>query len=159
MRSALAVAAGVAFAALWTGPAEATEVRFGLGADYQISRYYGPFGAQYSGGAGLFELTLTVDQRLVKHFSIGGRFGGMIVTAPNETTFGVPLDLALRIHMADDRVYLEGLVGPWIVFSQPTFRGHVALGFGIHSGQFQFGLELGYLDPAPMVGLRLAFRI
>lgn len=133
----------LAAAALVTAAPASAALRFGLGADYWI----------YQGGE--FNLTFAIDARLAEHFSVGGRFGAMVTTYPY--TFGVPIDLDMRVHLG--RLYLEGLVGPWILFSEPIFRAHAAFGFGLQSGAVSFGLEVGYLHPSPMAGLRLAFRI
>lgn len=129
---------------LWAVPASAS-VELGLGADY----WTGP-------QSGEFQLTLAVDTPLARHLTIGGRFGAMVLTAPNE--FGVPVDFRLRVHV--QRVYFEGLVGPWFLFDEPDpVRAHVAFGFGLLARGITFGLEVGWLDPSTLVGLRLAFRI
>ncbi len=139
-RSAL-LAVGLA---LWAVPASAS-VELGLGADY----WTGP-------QSGEFQLTLAVDTPLARHLTIGGRFGAMVITAPNE--FGVPVDFRLRVHV--QRVYFEGLVGPWFLFDEPDpVRAHVAFGFGLFARGITFGLEVGYLEPSTLIGLRLAFRL
>ena len=137
----LAVLAAVV-ALAWARPAAAS-VAFGLGADYLVDPSQGEF-----------QLTLAADTPLVRHVSVGARFGAMLVSGPSR--FGVPLDARLRIRM--QRVYLEGLIGPWIVFKDdPAVRFHGAIGFGVVSRGVQLGLEVGYLDPSAMIGLRLAF--
>ncbi len=78
--------------------------RLGLGADFWVDH------------GGVFELTLGVDTPLVRNVHLGARFGGLISTTAPE--FGVPLDLDLRVNFG--RIYLEGLVGPWIFFDSPT---------------------------------------
>jgi len=65
--------------ALWAGPAGAS-TELGLGADWWVS----PEG-------GGFQLTLALDTPLAKALTIGGRFGAMVLTSPND--FGVPVDL------------------------------------------------------------------
>ena len=70
----------------------------GLGADYHLA------------GRGIFQLTLDVDTTLVRHLSVGGRVGALLASTP--TTFGVPVDLYLRLRIR--RIYFQGLVGPWI---------------------------------------------
>ena len=138
---------------LTSAPAAAQSVRLGLGADFWLTPYN-------SINAGVFELTLGVSQRFAPHFSIGGRFGGLVTTDyyGNATTFGVPLDLELRAHFAANRVYAEGLIGPWFTFnSDQVFRFHGAFGFGLNAHGLSVGLELGYLTPAPIGGLRVGF--
>lgn len=127
------------------GEAEAANVRLGLGADYQVAR------------RGLLELTLTVDGAVARYVRVGGRFGALATTGG--PVFGVPLDLAVRAELASRRVYLEGLVGPWILFDDRILHLHAGIGFGLQSGGLSFGIEVGWLDPSPMVGLRLAFTI
>lgn len=117
-------------------------VRLGLGADWWVDH------------GGVFELTLGVSTPLARNISIGGRFGGLFTTTA--TTFGVPLDLQLRVNLG--RVYIEGLAGPWIFFGGDVLRGHVGVGFGIHARAVTFGLELGYLSPSPHAGLRLSWN-
>ncbi len=130
--------------AVWAGPASAA-VELGLGADYWVEPQ-----------SGEFQLTLAVDTPLARHLTIGGRFGAMVITAPNE--FGVPVDFRFRVHV--QRIYFDGLVGPWFIFDEPRpVRTHVAFGFGLLARGITFGLEVGWLDPSTLVGLRLAFRI
>lgn len=133
-------------AALWTPRAEAADVRLGLGGDYQVNRRF------------LGEVTLTVDGAVARYIRVGGRFGALI--ASGRPDFGVPLDLEVRALLAGRRVYLEGLFGPWLIFDSDRFiHLHAAVGFGLQSGGLSFGLEVGWLDPSPMLGLRLGFRI
>ena len=130
--------------ALWAGPAAAS-TELGLGADWWVD----PEG-------GGFQLTLALDTPLAKSLTIGGRFGVLVLTSPNE--FGVPVDLRLRVKL--QRLYLDFLVGPWFLFDEPDpVRAHVAFGFGLLAGNITFGLEVGWLDPSTLVGLRLAFRL
>jgi hypothetical protein len=137
---------GGAFLAALLSPSIANAgVRVGLGGDYWVNR------------SGLFNLTLTAEGAVTRVIRVGGRFGALVTTSPN--TFGVPLDLSLRASLARGRVYVEGLAGPWILFQNDPVRAHVAFGFGISGGGFQIGLEVGYLTPAPIAGLRLAFNI
>ena len=132
----------VALALAWARPAAASAA-LGLGADYLVDP-----------SEGAFQLTLAADTPLVRHVSIGARFGAMLVSGPSR--LGVPLDARLRIHI--QRVYLDGLIGPWIVFKDdPAVRFHGGVGFGIASRGVQLGLEVGYLDPTTTIGLRLAF--
>jgi hypothetical protein len=118
-------------------------VQLGLGADWLLDPE-----------SGAFQLTLAADRRVASNVSFGGRFGMLVLSDPGRV--GVPIDARLRLHV--DRLYLEGLVGPWIVFdSDDAFRFHGAIGFGLKTRSFQLGLELGYLDPTSLVGVRLAF--
>jgi hypothetical protein len=58
------------------------------------------------------------------------------------------------------RVYAEGLVGPWIVFDDDdTLRLHAAFGFGVLTRSYSLGVEVGWLDPTSMVGVRIAFPL
>jgi hypothetical protein len=125
----------------------AAGVRLGLGADYWARGY----------AHGLFSLTLAVDAPLARSISIGGRFGAMVSSGPS--TVGVPIDLVLRA-IVGGRVYLEGLVGPWIIFRNvDPLVAHAAFGFGLRARDFTFGLEVGYAHPSPLIGLRLGFVI
>ena len=137
-------AAPLALGLLWAAPAAAS-VELGLGADYWVD----PRGGE-------FQLTLAVDSWLARHLTIGGRFGALVLTQPND--FGVPVDLRLRVHV--QRVYFDGLVGPWFLFGERSpVRAHVAFGFGILGPGLSFGLEVGWLDPSTLLGIRLGFRI
>lgn len=122
---------------------EAANIRLGLGADYWFEK------------TATFQFTLGVDTHLAGPFSIGGRFGAMLATSPS--TLGIPLDLALHANLTR-HLYLEGLVGPWILFKGDTFRAHAAFGFGLERGALSFGFEVGYLTPEPTMGLRLGYR-
>ncbi|MFL5319288.1 MAG: hypothetical protein ACJ790_06490 [Myxococcaceae bacterium] len=122
------------------------EVRLGLGADYQFYR------------RGLINLTLAVDGALARHIRVGGRFGALLANGPE---VGAPIDLDVRAVLGNGKVYLEGLVGPWLMFGQSDYLFHLhgAFGFGLQSSSFEFGVEVGWLDPSAIVGLRLGFRI
>lgn len=139
--------AGAALAlSLWLAPSSseaATTLRLGLGADYWLVE------------SATFQFNLGVETHLAGPLFIGGRFGALLVTTPN--TLGVPIDLVLRANITR-RVYVEGLVGPWILFEGDTFRAHGAFGFGLQSNAFTFGVEVGYLSPEPSLGLRLGYR-
>jgi hypothetical protein len=144
MRTArtLAASALVAAALAWARPAEAG-VAFGLGADYLLDPE-----------VGAFQLTLAAENPYGRHLRLGVRFGAMLLSDP--TRVGVPIDGRLRIRV--QRLYLEGLVGPWIVFDDDEpLKLHAGVGFGILSRGVQLGLELGYLDPTAMIGVRVAF--
>lgn len=135
-----------ALAALALGaaaPPALASIRLGLGGDYSWA--YG----------GEFNLTIGVDTRLARNIAIGGRFGGMITAG---ALLGAPIDFEFRADLG--RVYLGGLLGPWIVFDAGfPLRFHGAFEFGLEVGNLSFGLELGYLHPSAIAGLRLAFRI
>ncbi|MBJ6764888.1 hypothetical protein JGU66_29340 [Myxococcaceae bacterium JPH2] len=128
--------------ALAPGSSEASAVRVGLGADYWIDT------------SALFSFTLGVEGHVAGPLSVGGRVGAVLVTDGN--TVGVPLDVYLRATI--DRVYLEGLAGPWIFFEGDTFRAHGAFGFGLQGKAASIGVEVGYLDPKPTIGLKLGYR-
>jgi hypothetical protein len=130
-------------AALWSRPAAAS-TQLGLGADYL-----------FDPEAGALQLTLAVDRPLAKRTTIGGRFGVLLTSGPDEVA--VPIDLRLRVR--GRQLYFDGLVGPWIFFGDDPFRIHAALGFGILSGSLSFGLEVGWVDPSAIAGVRLAFRL
>jgi len=128
----------------WTRPAAAA-TRVGLGADWLTDP---------DGGA--LQLTLAGDTPLAKGLSGGGRIGVLLETSPGR--LGVPVDGLLRLRLG--RFYVEGLVGPWISFDGPdTVRLHAAIGFGLVTKGLQVGLEVGWLDPTPMLGVRLAIPI
>jgi len=127
----------------FTRPANAS-VNLGLGADW------------IEGGVGELNLTLGVDTFLARNLSLGGRAG--VAFFDDSHHLGIPIDLRLKLHV--QRVYFEGLVGPWMLIDDgELFRFHGAFGFGIESGSLAFGLEVGRLGRATMLGLRLAFRL
>jgi hypothetical protein len=143
----LVLVAAAAGALLWAVPATAANpsIELGLGADWMVSPE-----------DGAFQLTLAGDQRINQHLSWGGRVGLLVLTDP--TRLGVPIDVRLRGHFG--RIYVEGLVGPWLVFNDSdTLRFHGAVGFGLVTRHVNVGLEVGFLDPTSMVGLRLAFPL
>jgi hypothetical protein len=126
-----------------TRPAQAS-VNLGLGADW------------IEGGSKDFNLTLGADSFLTRNLSLGGRAG--VAFFDNSHDVGIPVDLRLKLHV--QRIYFEGLVGPWfIIDSNDLFEFHAAFGFGIEAGNIAFGLEVGQLSHATMVGLRLLFRL
>lgn len=120
------------------------DVRLGLGADYWID------------SSAAFNLTLGVTADVIGPIAIGGRFGAVLFTEGN--TLGVPLDFTLRANVAKGRVYIEGLAGPWVFFEGDTFRAHAAFGFGVQGKSVSLGLEVGYLDPDPIIGAKLGWR-
>jgi hypothetical protein len=137
---------GLIALALFLAPArsDATEVRLTLGADYQLETT--PF----------FHVTGAVDFVQLGPFAIGGRFGVLLATQSN--TLGIPLDLSLRLTPRRTPLYLEALVGPWLFLGGDTFRGHGAFGFGFQGRSVSLGLEVGWLEPRPHVGVRLGWR-
>jgi hypothetical protein len=143
----LALGCVAAAVLLCAAPASAaTVLRLGLGVDYWSDTV----------NRGEFNITLAVGAIVAPHLQLGGRFGALAVTEPG--IFGAPIDFFLRVPLANARVYLEGLVGPWLIFGTgDVLRVHGAFGFGLRAGSVSFGLEVGYCDPAPMAGLRVAF--
>lgn len=141
LRPLLAVACA---AVLFLAPARAdAAVELGLGGDYWVDR------------GGLFNLNLKASTPLAGPLSIGGRFGALLATEAN--TFGIPLDVILRATFSR-RVYAEAMAGPWILFHDDPVRAHVGFGFGLQGQTVSFGVEVGWLDPAAMAGLRLGWR-
>jgi hypothetical protein len=141
MRSLFFVAAVVCAVA----PARAA-TRLDLGADHVLD-----------GGPEFFSLTLSVDGPVTRAVSLGGRFGALITST---SSAGVPLDLFLRVSPGRSGVYLQGLVGPWILFDDAV-RAHGAFGFGIALRSLEIGGEVGWLSGLgrAMLGVRLGFRI
>ncbi len=106
--------------------------------------------------AGALQLTLAFDRGLARNVTLGGRVGALIAT--DGIGPAVPLDLRLRFRV--DRIYLDGLVGPWFFFDEGSdnVRLHAAIGFGVvQRGGLQLGLEVGYVDPSAMIGVRVAW--
>jgi hypothetical protein len=122
----------------------AAAVELGLGADW------------IEGGTGEFNLTLAADTWLARRLTLGGRAG--VAFFGDSNNVGVPIDARLRLHV--QRIYFEGLVGPWFIFDSGTlFRFHGGFGFGLETRSLDVGLEVGVLRDLTMLGLRLAFRI
>ncbi len=142
MRSALAA---VAFALLaFARPAEAGAA-LGLGADWLTDPRDGEL-----------QLTVAADTPLVRHVTLGARFG-MMYFGDGEYV-GAPLDGRLRVRTG--RLYADGLVGPWIVFGgNQTVRFHAAFGFGVATRSLTFGFEVGWVDPTPLIGVRIGFPL
>jgi hypothetical protein len=108
------------------------------------------------GGTGEFNITLGADSFLARNLSIGGRGG--VAFFDRGHTVAVPVDFRLKLHV--QRIYFEGLVGPWFWFDSGDLLSlHGAFGFGIESGGIAFGLEVGRVAEATLVGLRLLFRL
>ncbi len=122
----------------------AAGVRLGLGADYWLEH------------SPAFSFTLGVDADVVGPIAIGARFGALLVTDGNN--LAVPADVVLRANLANRRVYIEAMAGPWIFFKGDTFHAHGAFGFGVQGKSVSLGIEVGYLEPSPIVGARLGWR-
>ena len=124
-------------------PANAS-VNLGLGADW------------IEGGEGELNLTLGADTFVARNLSLGGRGG--VAFFDDSHNIGIPIDFRVKLHV--QRIYFEGLVGPWMLIdSGDLFLFHGAFGFGLESSNLAFGLEVGRLSRATMLGLRLAFRL
>jgi hypothetical protein len=124
-------------------PAQAS-VNLGLGADW------------IEGDTNDFNLTLGADSFIARNLALGGRAG--VAFFDDAHHVGVPIDLKLKLHV--QRVYFEGLVGPWILFdAADRLHLHGAFGFGLEAGSLAIGLEVGKLSHATLVGLRLLFRL
>jgi hypothetical protein len=135
----LTAAAALLFAAR---PA-AAGLTFGLGADYLTDP-----------SAASLELLLTADTPVARGLTVGGRIGALLAT--DGIGPGVPIDVRLRLRI--DRLYVDGLVGPWVFFDEgDSVRLHAAIGFGLVRRGVQFGLEVGWVDPTAMVGVRVAW--
>lgn len=120
-------------------------VALGLGADYLVDPEIGEL-----------QLTLAIETPIARGLTAGARFGALVTSDP--TRVGAPIDFRLRLRAG--RLYADGLVGPWLLFdSGDTLRLHAAFGFGILARSMSLGLEVGYLDPTSMIGLRMAFPL
>jgi hypothetical protein len=145
LRSFRRLTAATALAAALAATPSQAGVKLELGGDWAWA--YG----------GLFDLALGVYGPIAKHIQVGGRFGGL-VTAYG--AFGAPIDFELHANLGEGRVYVGGLLGPWLMFDGGfPIRFHGAFEFGLHAGPLSFGLEIGYLHPGAIAGLRIAFRI
>ncbi len=149
MRTARLVLCLAAVSALFAArPAHArggSPVELGLGGDYIVDPEVGEV-----------QLTLALEKRLARALAAGARFG--VLFTGEHTKVGVPIDFRLRLRI--QRLYVDGLVGPWLIFdSGDTVRFHGALGFGLLAGALSFGLEVGALHHSGIVGLRLGISI
>jgi hypothetical protein len=123
----------------------AASTSLGLGADWLVDPE-----------RGALQLTLAADTRLARRVALGVRFGALGLGDPSR--FGAIADGRLRIRGA--RLYAEGLVGPWLLFDDDDHvRLHAAFGFGLLARSLSFGLEVGWLDPTSMIGVRVAFPL
>ncbi|MFN0062790.1 MAG: hypothetical protein ACKVPX_09755 [Myxococcaceae bacterium] len=133
---------------LWATPTLASratglQASIYLGADYWLTQQ------------GIFSFTASLRAPIVpRQFSVGARFGGMFLTP---TTGGIPVDLHLRLDISE--FYLDGLVGPWFLFTTAPVRVHAGGGFGWQRGIIMVGLEAGWLAPSALLGLRVGFRL
>jgi hypothetical protein len=140
-----AILAAATLAAIGAARPAAASTSLGLGADYLVDP-----------DSGELQLTLAADTRLARHATLGVRFGAMVLSDPGR--LGVPIDGRLRIR--GSRLYAEGLVGPWLVFDDgDTLRLHAAFGFGLLTRSLSFGVEVGWMDPTAMIGVRVAFPL
>jgi hypothetical protein len=140
-----AVLAAAALAAVVVPRSASAHLALGLGADWLVDPE-----------AGELQLTLAPETYLARHLTLAARFGVMYLSEPDRV--GVPIDGRLRYR--GHRFYVEGLVGPWLVFaSGDTVRLHAAFGFGLLTSSLSFGLEVGYMDPTSMIGVRVAFPL
>jgi hypothetical protein len=145
MRALRLALAAATFAVLAAARPASAGTSLGLGADYLVDPQ-----------VGAFQLTLAAETRLARYLTIGGRFGALLATDP--TRVGAPIDLRLRLRVSN--IYVDGLVGPWFIFDDgDVLRLHAGVGFGILTRNLSFGLEVGYLDPTAMIGVRLAFPL
>jgi hypothetical protein len=127
-----------------SGPAS-SPVALGLGADYLLDPEVGEL-----------QLTLAFERPIAQTLAAGLRFGALLTSDP--THVGAPIDFRLRLRTHG--LYLDGLVGPWLVFdSGDTLRFHAGFGFGLLAGSMSLGLEVGVLDRSGMAGLRIAFAL
>ncbi|MCP3104027.1 hypothetical protein LZ198_34650 [Myxococcus sp. K15C18031901] len=144
LRPSLGVLLAVAFAAAPL-TSEAANVRLGLGADYWIDE------------SAAFNFTLAVEGKIAGPIFVGARFGASLITDGND--LGIPLDLLIRANIASARVYVEAMAGPWIVLDRgDALRAHAAFGFGLQGKAASIGVEVGYLDPNPIIGLKFGYR-
>lgn len=125
-------------------PSEAeARIRLGVGTNYWFDH------------GGLFDLTLAPSAIVGRNFEVGGRFGAFVATSPN--TLGIPADLFVRGNF--DNLYFEFMGGPWIRFADDPLIGHAGFGFGVNTRTVSVGIEIGYLSPNPIAGLKLGFRL
>lgn len=132
-----------AVALLFAARPASAGLTFGLGADYLTDP-----------SAASIALLLTADTRVARGLTLGGRIGALVAT--DDIGPGVPIDVRLRLRV--DRLYVDGLVGPWVFFDEgDSVRLHAAIGFGIVRRGMQLGLEVGWVDPTAMLGVRVAW--
>jgi hypothetical protein len=140
-RLALAFAAASLLAA--ARPAAADNA-IGIGADW--------FTVPQDGG---LMLSMASDTGLAQHLTAGGRIGALLGTG----SIGPVVAVDGRLRFEARRLYVDGLVGPWIFFDEgAAVRLHGAIGFGMARRGFEMGLEVGWVDPTASVGVRLAWR-
>jgi hypothetical protein len=132
--------------ALFSLPSRA-DTRLGLNADYVTDN------------TGMFQMTLGADAYLAWPLAIGARGGIMFLTNSDGTALGAPVDFYLRF--APNRLYVDGMVGPWFFFSgDPAAVMHAGVGIGVRTRWIDAGLEAGGLSTGEtLFGVRFAFRI
>jgi hypothetical protein len=125
------------------GRGRGSNVALGLGADYILDPE-----------VGALQLTFALETPVARRLTVGARFGALLT----EDDVGAPIDFRLRLRTHG--IYVDGLVGPWLVFdSGDTVRFHGAVGFGLLAGSMSFGAEVGALGDSGIIGLRLAFSL
>lgn len=130
-----------------TASAHPIHVRLGVGAHYWFE------------DRGLFDLTLSVEGMIVGPLYIGGRVGGGMIFYPEAPERAIiPIDVMIGLYFIQ-LLYVEVVAGPHLAINTgDVLRGHVGVGFGFVKGLFWIGVEGGYLEPDPIVGLRLGLR-
>jgi hypothetical protein len=124
--------------------AEAAEIRLYGGVHYWL----GPDDVIFDGG-------FAVGAPLADTIDLGFRGGVFINTEANG--LGIPLDVYLHIDVRRTPLYFELMAGPWISLSGgDVLRTHAGGGFGLKFGAVSLGLEAAYLQPAGLLGARLA---
>lgn len=133
----------VLLASVWLAPKTShAELRLELGAFGWIDE------------SALFDLTLSGDLHVGRHVEVGLRGGAGLTSGP--TAAVIPVDLQLRILVS--RFYIEGDVGPWFIIADSPVHAHGTVGFGVDIGMFTAGLEIGYLQPEPILGAKVGLR-
>ncbi|MBL8922247.1 MAG: hypothetical protein JNJ54_25580 [Myxococcaceae bacterium] len=104
-----------------------------------------------------FQLRLGVRQHLAKlgeRVSLVGTLHGGVFLHTAGTRLGVPVDLALELHVGPVQFGVVG--GPWFHFNDgDVVRAHLGGEFGVRFAKhFRVTLEAGWLQPAPLVLLR-----
>lgn len=102
-----------------------------------------------------FDIALAGSTNIARHLEVGARGGAAIVTSPSKAM--IPLDLQLRVVAS--RIYVEGSAGPWFVLDDHPVHAHGSIGLGLRAGDVEVGLEVGWLDPKPILGLNVALGL
>ncbi|MCK6549257.1 hypothetical protein L6R52_25665 [Myxococcota bacterium] len=144
LRSIFVVVAFALIGALAPSPARA-DVRLELGGAYWLDQ------------GGVFTADLALTTAVARSIAVGGRVGGVLTTDP--TGGGLPIDLLVRFQVVRP-LFIEVLGGPWLLFDRgDTVHGHFAIAIGTSAGSVTFAAELGYLDPDPIFGAKIGFRL